>query len=239
MVIGRGLIASVFSPYQEQDRFVIFASGVSDSKTTRSEEFDREFNLLKEAITANPGKTFVYFSTCSVYDPDLKENAYIKHKLRLEEYIQGHAGSYHIFRVSNIVGHTGNPATVVNFFYHHIREGRSFNLWVDSVRNLIDIDDVFRVVDHILQQGLFKNQVVNIANADDYRVKDIVAALESATGLKAHYTTFQKGMPFRIDITQILPLLEELGVGFGEGYLLHVITKHYTVKAILPDQFTT
>lgn len=233
MVIGKGLIASVVSPYREQERFVIFASGVSDSKTTNPDAFEREFDLLKDTLASHQDKLLVYFSTCSINDPDLQENAYIKHKLRLEKYIRENASHFTIFRVSNIVGQTGNPATVVNFFYYHIKEGRHFNLWVNSVRNLIDIDDMFHLTDHILQKGLFRNQVINIANPHDYPVKDIVAALESAMGKKADYTPVNKGIPFRIDISQVLPLVKELRIEFGEGYLSHLINKHYTVKSLL------
>lgn len=228
MVIGSGLVAKAFSSYRNQDRFIIFASGVSDSKSANPADFEREFTLLKEIQRTNPEKIFVYFSTCSVDDPDLKNTAYITHKLKIEEYIKGTCSRYHIFRVSNLVGNTGNPATIVNYLYNQITEGKNFLLWENAVRNLIDVDDMFRIGDHILQNELFKNGVINIANPENYSVKDIVAALESVTGRKALYTAIARGTPFRIDTSQILPLLAGLPVSFGKSYLSHLINKYYT-----------
>ena len=38
-VVGRGLLAQAFTAVQLDERFLIFASGVSDSTETRSSEF--------------------------------------------------------------------------------------------------------------------------------------------------------------------------------------------------------
>jgi hypothetical protein len=55
MVIGNGMIAKRFSSFAEDNRWLVFASGVSHSLAIRPEEFTRENNLLQETIENNPG----------------------------------------------------------------------------------------------------------------------------------------------------------------------------------------
>lgn len=48
MIVGNGLVASAFLPYFAEDpEIMIFASGVSNSRETRKEEFVREEKLLR------------------------------------------------------------------------------------------------------------------------------------------------------------------------------------------------
>ncbi len=41
MVIGNGLVARSFDSYAQDDRFLIFASGVSNSKSSTDEDFKK------------------------------------------------------------------------------------------------------------------------------------------------------------------------------------------------------
>ena len=106
MIIGNGLIASLFKETDRED-VVFFASGVSNSLETRSEEFLREENLIKKTIQENPEKIFVYFSTCSVYDSSKTGSNYVLHKLKMEQLIKESVEHYLILRVSNAVGSEG------------------------------------------------------------------------------------------------------------------------------------
>src|SRR5471030_2330378 len=111
MVIGNGLVAKSFSEYNNDSKFLIFASGVSNSKSTNQVDYERELNLLKQKVAENGEKTLVYFSTCSINDPAESRSAYVAHKRGVEEYIRAHVEKYVIIRVSNLVGHTTNNNT--------------------------------------------------------------------------------------------------------------------------------
>ena len=52
MIIGNGLIASIFSDI-DSDELLIFASGVSNSTCASDNEYLRERNLLIESINKN------------------------------------------------------------------------------------------------------------------------------------------------------------------------------------------
>lgn len=230
MVIGNGMIAQRFSSYRTNDHYVIFASGVSNSKTQDNTAYEREKLLLTQTIEENKNKTLVYFSTSSIDDPAEKDSRYILHKQMIEKLVSDNARSYYIFRVSNLAGRSDNPNTILNFFYFHIANRINFDLWMNTSRNLIDIDDMFLITDHFLKKGLGQNEVINIANPVSYPVQNIVAAFETALELKANYIPIQKGVPFSIDVSVILPVIHELGIPFNEDYLTSLLKKYYLNK---------
>ncbi|HMH20589.1 MAG TPA: NAD-dependent epimerase/dehydratase family protein [Puia sp.] len=230
MVKGTGLVGRVFKQYETADEFLIFASGVSDSKSCTPSDLQREHDLLLESITNNPSKKTVYFSTSSVEDPDLKETPYIRHKLKMEALVRAHAPAFHIFRLSQLAGANGNPATILNYLYAKIVGGHAFELWKYSERNIIDAEDVYRIADHILKNELFTNQVINIANDKNYPVPYLVACIEAHTGKKAIFSEKERGQPFRIDISETLPICRQLKIGFGENYLPQLLEKYYPKK---------
>lgn len=227
MVIGNGMIAKRFSSYGHIDQWLVFASGVSHSLSVSEEEFAREKHLLHSALEKHPEKTLVYFSTCSIYDPSLQHSAYVKHKLAMEEFISSTAPQYLIFRVSNPVGKTNNLHTVLNFFVEHIRTSTFFTVWKYASRNLIDIDDMYLLCDHIMQSGLFPNRVVNVANPVNYPVTTIIAAIENHLEKKGHFSLSEQGNSPLIDTSAIQPLFGQLNLEFSEQYLQKLLRKYF------------
>lgn len=227
MVVGNGLIAKRFHQYVVNDKFLIFASGVSNSKSTNHTDHDREFNLIKISHSENKDKTFVYFSTCSITDPFEKDTAYIAHKNKIEQYIQGNIKNYIIFRISNLAGKTNNTNTIFNFVAHHIINHQPFELWQHAVRNLIDVDDFYRIADYILQNSLYMNSIVNIANPHSYTMQEIVHTAEEHFHIRANYKPVMKGGGFHIDLQGTIHLFDELGIQFGANYLKNLYSKYY------------
>jgi nucleoside-diphosphate-sugar epimerase len=230
MVIGNGMIAKRFETYKDNNQFVIFASGVSNSKSTNDDDYNRETELLQTTITNNKEKTFIYFSTCNIYDPSENKSMYVLHKKKIEKYIINNQSSYYIFRVSNAVGKSKNRNTILNFFVYHILNKINFDLWYNATRNLIDMDDIYQIVHFIILGNLFTNQVINIANPSNYKVKDIVAAIENFWKIKANYSKIKKGCSFEIDISLIEPIIQKIPIHFGEDYLCRLLQKNYDLK---------
>jgi nucleoside-diphosphate-sugar epimerase len=228
MVIGKGLIGQKFESYKNNEEIIIFASGVSNSKNTEIHDYEREINLLKKTIEGNSNKTLVYFSTCSVYDESENKSNYVIHKKEIEDYIKKNQKNYYIFRVSNLVGITKNKNTVLNYFFDQIKNGRHFQLWENAIRNLIDIDDMKLIVDSVIKEGILKNKIINIANPISNSAKDIVKTVEDITMLKAQFSSIEKGVNFKIDISEILPTIKKLNINFGENYLKQLVQKYYS-----------
>lgn len=229
MVIGNGLVARRFELYNSEDNFLVFASGVSNSKTKNPEAYSREMKLVKDSVQKYNTKFFIYFSTCSIYDPREKESAYVQHKLQIEDFIQTHAKQYNIFRISNLAGISSNPNTVLNFFFNHINNGINFDLWTNACRNIIDAEHAYLIIDHILKNNLFPNQVINIANPVIYPVKKIIEAIETFLNIRSNYIEIDKGICFEIDISPIHHIIQKLGIRFDPGYLRDLLNKYYSI----------
>ncbi|HEX4849266.1 MAG TPA: NAD-dependent epimerase/dehydratase family protein, partial [Puia sp.] len=170
---------------------------------------------------------FVYFGTCSVYDHLLNQSSYVKHKLAMEKLVRDNHDHYHIFRISNLAGHTSNTHTVLNFFVQHIISGEIFYLWKNASRNIIDLDDAFSICHEILQKDLFRNEIVNIANPSNYPVVQIIESIEKVLQKKGHYELIDKGSNPEIHTEQIRALISDLSIQFDSTYLCRTIKKYF------------
>lgn len=227
MVIGNGLVAKAFEAYKNDDRYLVFASGVSNSANTDLQAFEREKKLLASTLLDNSKKRFIYFSSCSLYDESLKESLYVKHKLEMEAMIKDWHNDYHIFRVSNLAGKTDNPNTLLNFFYYHILNGSLFTVWKNATRNIIDIDDATVLSKHIIEERFFVNEITNIANPHNYKVTSIIEMIESMLAKKGNYNIVDKSSAPVIDTSAIKPLISNLNIEFNDDYLQKVLSKYY------------
>lgn len=199
MVIGNGLIAKAFNHFKSDKQVVIFASGVSNSKEKDASQFEKEMDLIRDNCIQFPNAHFVYFSTTSIEDPSVWNNGYVKHKLIVESYIASNCPSYHIFRLSNVVGNTDNPNTIFNFFSRKIIYGEPFILWKGAFRNLIDINDVNRICTTLINNRSHCNQIINVAYPESIAVTEIITVLEKSLSNKAKYELVNLGDFYTID----------------------------------------
>ena len=232
MVIGSGLVARAFNAYKTDDRFLIFASGVSDSTNINASAFSRERALLIKNLQEHKEKIFVYFSTCSTYDAASSKTPYVLHKAEMEKIVIQENTHHYIFRISNLVGRSANPHTVLNFFIQHIVSGTFFYLWKGTSRNIIDIEDAFSICHYILQKNLFSNKIINIASPISHDVMEIVKEIENFFGKKGNYEIVEKpGQPV-IDISNIQKIIIALNINFNKDYLRKVINKYFSTNDI-------
>jgi nucleoside-diphosphate-sugar epimerase len=228
MVIGTGMLAKAFSSYADNNEYLVFASGVSNSLETRDIEFQREKILLTRVINANPAKTLIYFSTCSMYDPATKGSVYLNHKLELEKLTASLAKKYYIFRISQIVGKTNNT-TLINFLVNKIRSNELFEVWKNSSRNIIAIDDVYTIINYILQNKILANQVINIANPISMPILDIIGIIEVILASTGNYCLVERGFPYeKIDLGAIQSILNKFEIFFAPEYYYNAIKKYYS-----------
>lgn len=224
------MIANRFIGYQNDEDKIIFASGVSNSKDKVEENFLREFQLLNQTLKANPNKTLVYFSTCSVEDDDLQDAPYVIHKKSVEQFIKQHSSSYYLFRISNLAGISNNPYTLLNYFIFNILQNNSLTVWKNAYRNIIGIDDMYLIAHDILQQSKMINTTINIANPVNYSVPSIIRKIEEHLQKKANCQEIEKGDNYDIDISSIEPIIKRLNISFDEQYLVSLLKKYYHSK---------
>jgi hypothetical protein len=180
MIVGNGLIASVFLKSEDDYKdYIIFASGVSSSKETKFEEFEREKTLLKNVLKKNNNLKLIYFSTIL---SDKIDNCYYQHKLNVENYIKKNCGNYKIYRIPQILGYSGNNDNLVNYFVNKIKKNEEINLYKNVKRSILDVDDLKKIVDINLTNS--KNETLNISSIEKISVINLCKKIGSILNIK-------------------------------------------------------
>ena len=226
MIKGRGMLAKAFASYNEQRNIIIFAQGVSNSQEKDEANFKRESNILQSVLDENKEKLIVYFGTCSVDDPDSKNSPYVVHKLKMEKLVQESGLDYYIFRLPQVVGKTTSP-TLIHYLSMKIRDGEAFDVWRNSARNLIDVDDCYKICSYLIDNDILKNTTINVATSSCVGIIDIVKEIEGFLQKQAVYNIVDKGETYPINIATIQPYLETCQVSFEDGYFLGLLKKYY------------
>jgi nucleoside-diphosphate-sugar epimerase len=227
MVVGKGLIASMFFTYQSTAEKIIFASGISNSSIVDLPGATRESSLMSEYINRFPDAQIIYFSTASVYDDSRSDSFYVQHKLRMERLIRDNASNYVIFRVSNIVGGGQNPHTLINYFLGQIALDRPLEIWQYATRNIIGLHDFFSIVDSCIRIQQPINEVINVANPFNYTILQIVDSISRFKNKVPILYLKNEGTPYFIDTSPIKVLIEDIGLDFSGNYLDKLLKRYY------------
>lgn len=134
MIIGHGDITSALT---DREDVIFFASGVSNSKETKPEPFQRELRLL---MSQPKDKHLVYFSSLCIY---YAKTEYARHKRIMEKAVRNHFASFTIVRLGNIDWGV-NPNTLINYLkdhpdapvqncYRHIVSIEEFKYWINLI----------------------------------------------------------------------------------------------------------
>jgi nucleoside-diphosphate-sugar epimerase len=227
MITGSGLLANAFATrFATDPANHIYAAGVSNSACADGDEFERERTRLALALREAEGATFVYFGTCSVYDPSAQGSPYVRHKLAMENFVATHE-RYLIVRLPQVAGRTPNPHTLLNYLFARISRSEAFSAWKNATRNIIDVEDVVVAVSHLIAQPTVRRQTRNVANPRNASVAQIVAAMEVVVGKAAIVRWIGEGSSYPIDVETMLPVYRDCELGFDESYLGRVIEKYY------------
>lgn len=210
MVVGDGLLARLFKEYSEVNDIIIFASGVSNSSEINENEFQREISLIHKYSINYQKKLFVYFSTCAFYDKYFLPTPYLNHKKRVEEFISNSFSNYIILRIPQIIG-SFNKNQLLGYINHHILLKKRFVLY-EIERNLIDLNYLLTVLNHILKYKLYQNCILNIAFPYNISVIEIVEIFEKIHGLNGIYETKKINGSFKIDNSKLLKVYNKLNL---------------------------
>ena len=216
MVIGNGLLASAFSDYQHDDRYVIFASGVSNSSETDEVQFVMEEKLLRSTLRENKEKHIIYFTSFIYF------KKYGIHKMLMEDIIQMSGVSYTILKLSQVIGRGGNPANLFNYLVNNIKNGQVINVYNDTYRSLIDVEDVRRIVDFVRNKYIY----VSFPYVEKLLIKDIVLLISKALNKNPMINFVDSQGFYYPDRTLLVDyILEELNIT-PEGYTERIINKY-------------
>ena len=190
-IVGNGFIAKNFLKIKSKlikSKVILYAAGISDSKTVNKKELIREFLRIKSYINKfNKKKIFIYVSSFTVFDPLRNKSPYIKNKIKIEKYLKKKNINYLIIRLPEIIGKNKNKKTLINFIYHRIKKGKKFDLWKNSLRNIVDIDDAVKIIEKIIINNSIKKKTINLISKHFYSAENIVKILEKKLKKKANY----------------------------------------------------
>ena len=165
-IIGSGFIAARFKKYHKflkKKKTIIYAAGISNSLEVNKKNLEREVLKIKNFIHNNK-KKLIYISTYSVNDESRQRKLYVKNKIKIEKIIKQESKEYMIIRLPEIIGKNKNPNTLTNFFYNKIVKDESFNVFKNSRRNLLDVDDAIKNCIKIIRSYRKNKKVVNLLN---------------------------------------------------------------------------
>jgi len=231
MIVGNGLLARAFNTYKDDPNVLLFASGVSNSAEQGVDAYAREFDLL--ASYSNTSMKLVYFSTVSIFDQDLQDSSYIKHKLRIEQYIASTFSSYVIFRLPNVVGATANNSTFFNGIKNRIVEDGKVFIKKNAIRYLIDVDDLSNLLPSIIER--VDKVAVNVNFNNKSSAQRLVSLIGRLLGVEYEEVLVEGGSNYTPDNTQFLSYIPHNSVGFTEDYD-YIVLKKYLHDNILPTK---
>jgi|TARA_R110000851_G_scaffold205191_2_gene357183 UDP-2-acetamido-2,6-beta-L-arabino-hexul-4-ose reductase len=169
MIVGDGLIAKSFlKKYDKDNNIIIFASGVSNSEETNTDNFKREKDLLTSFLKTYPKIKFIYISTILI---GYKDNPYYNHKEEMEKLISKHSKDYIIFRVPQLIGNSGNSNNLVNYLVGRIKTGKSFEVYGGIKRAILDVEDLVNLVGYC--KDIITCEIVNVGGVEPISVIDL------------------------------------------------------------------
>ena len=225
MIVGNGLIASLFRNHDRED-IVFFASGVSNSSETDPAQFQREETLVRKTLSESPGKLLIYFSTCSIYDSSKTNSPYVLHKLHMEELVKNHTDQFMILRISNAVGKGGNPNLLMNYLTRSVSRNETINVHTKATRNLIDAEDVEKITLQLIENKNL-NKIINVAYSQNYSIIEILEILENHYHKKLDLNLIKAGSGYEINIPDVEEYFRKNGLENKETYLCRILEKYY------------
>lgn len=230
VIVGSGFLAKKFRKYYtflKKNNITIYAAGVSNSLEKNPREFQKELQRFNIFCKKNKNK-LVYISTYSIFDNSRNKSRYIKNKIKIETMIKKNISNYLIVRFPEIVGLSNNPNTLTNFFYQKIKEKKSFVVFKNSKRNLIDVDDALKICIYFISLNKNINKTINILNKKYFNPVKIVKLLESILNTKGKHKILNKGKKNWRATNSINSKIEKkLNLRFKNNYLNKVLKKYY------------
>jgi hypothetical protein len=224
MIIGNGLMGTAFRVDEKRyGDYIIFASGVSDSKCSDINAFKREEDLVNKTISEYPDLVFVYISTIL---SDMIDNDYYYHKLKMEIMVQEKSKNFIIFRVPQIIGVHGNSNNLFKHFLNNIKANKINEVYHGVERSIIDVEDFKSVVDYCIVKT--RNKVINLSYIEKISVYRICNKIYSRLNKPRRISikTAPSNQNWDVDNSEIVKeALTKLNI-MSDGYTDKIIAKY-------------
>jgi nucleoside-diphosphate-sugar epimerase len=234
-VVGRGMLAHAFSSARESGPpAIICASGVADSQTTDETAFQRERTLLGDLASRARERdaVLVYFSAAPVYGRIAEvrvetatlapETPYGRHKLCCEALVADSGARHLVLRLPNVVGPAGHPNQLVPSLIAQAVAG-SMQIMAGATRDLIDVDDVVRIVAALLRTAP-ASSTLNVASGRSMPVSRLAETIISVLRLAPTIRSIDGGDRQEFSTARIRGLLPDYPQ-FDSDYPIRVLAR--------------
>ena len=221
-IFGNGFIANEFKRYSKsikKKNLTIYAAGISRSSEKNNKNLKKEINIFKNFCKLNFNK-IVYISSYSINDSSRINNKYVRNKIIIENIIRKNFEDFLIIRLPEIVGKNKNPYTLTNFFYNKIIKNKSFYLFNNVRRNLVDVKDAIKNCIKIINKKKYNRTTINLLNKKFYSPQEIVSTFEKILKIKANYK-------IKSIKKQKWKNKKNINLKFNEKYLEKILKKYY------------
>lgn len=230
-IVGDGFIGKNLKRIKKhliKSKYTIYAAGISHSKTKSKNKLNRELNAIKVFTKKNSLKKIIYISTADVNHSLLKKSLYVKNKIKIENFIKKKFKRYIILRLPQIIGKSKNKNTLINFFYLNIKKNKEFILINNFKRNVLDIDDVLKVIKIIIKENNVRNKVITLSNKFNIQPMDIVKIFEKRMNKLSRYKIKKvKRQIWTLNYEKNAHYFKKAKIRFNRNYLSKTISKYY------------
>lgn len=230
-IFGKGFIASNFKNLKKilkKNNIILYCAGISNSQERSKQKLNREILTLKKFFKIYKNNFIIYFSSSSILDKSRNSSPYLKNKIKIEKFIKKKFKKFTLIRLPEIIGFSDNPNTVTNFFYEKIKNNKEFKLINNTKRNLIDVDDIVKLLKIIIETKNIKKKTITICNKYYYKSNEIVKILEIICKKKANYQTITaKKQIWNLNYNIIKKYVKKAKINFDKKYLKRTLTKYY------------
>lgn len=239
-IVGRGFVARNLSGVAHRHpHALVLAAGVSSTSVLSREMFSREADLVLDALDRcrREGLTLVFFSSAShaMYGsterpaledvPTKTDSPYGDHKRRLEAMVRASGVPWLILRMSHAIGRWQREHQLLPNFVKQIGAG-TVRLHEGTYRDLVDVLDVVRAVDALLDLGV-RDEVVNVASGEPWSVADLAHAMAERMGLRpVHEVVHVPPVRTLVSVDKLCRLVPDLGRVRERGYVEDMLDRY-------------
>ena len=230
-IIGNGFIGrnvNKLRKYIIKSGYTIYTAGISNSNTNSKKELRKEIRLFKIFSKENNSKKLIFISTADVSNNLKRNNLYIINKVKIENIIRKEFNDYIIFRLPQIIGNSKNKKTLINYFYRNIKKNKTIDVLSGVKRNILDIDDVIKVLKIIIFEKKLIKRTITLSNKYFVQPIDIVKIFEKKLNkvAKIRFKRVSKEN-WNLENDMSKKLFNKAKVKFDKNYLIKKINKYF------------
>ena len=228
--IGDGLIGSAIKNQGILSKnSIIIAKGVSNSQESKNDEFERELSLIKDCYYSNgPDVKYILLSSCSVVHTN---SLYVSHKINIENYVKKNFERYMIYRLPQVVGVTDN-STIVSHLVKKIFSEEAVEIQEHAMRELIDVDDIPRIIYACEQSNIKTNSIINVSHGMMISIYDLVMKISKLMNQIPIYKLIDSGQNYELKKDETLKMvLGKNDIFFKRNYTINILSKYVPLIA--------